>query len=295
MIHTVFSCEPSHYQRWQAELLIFTHRMFRQPGGITKLLASGKDFCLHDMPAHVHPSYRKHPFTGDDYAPYNKPAGIAHWLPRADFPEETVLILDPDCVFTNQVTRTARRGRPAAHKVGILNPPYKKDIADLFKFKPEALEEVAVPILIHRDDLEMVAPRWLAVTETLRASDIVKPDNHRWMIEMWGYVVGAAQVGLKHDSLRLQTYPHESDPDGAPIMHYAWKVEHTTTTTEKRRPWRRKPKTSEHKWVWWKQTYKPWSIVPEPPPDCPACMHRLVKILNACARSKCGEPYPVTA
>jgi len=39
-VHTVFSAEGHLYQRWQADLLAYSHEKVRQPGPLTRLLAS---------------------------------------------------------------------------------------------------------------------------------------------------------------------------------------------------------------------------------------------------------------
>jgi hypothetical protein len=58
-VHTLFSVDGSLYQRWQADLLAYSHRKAGQPGPLTRLLSSdgpptpfaGRTF----QPSHIFP------------------------------------------------------------------------------------------------------------------------------------------------------------------------------------------------------------------------------------------------
>lgn len=63
--------------------------------------------------------------------------------------------------------------------------------------RPELVQGVGVPLLIHRDDLVAVAPLWLKRTEQIRA-DTISRALVGWTAEMRGYAFAAAELGLLH-------------------------------------------------------------------------------------------------
>jgi hypothetical protein len=96
--HTVFSIENKPYHRWQAELLRYSHERAGQPGRLT-CLVSGPDEGVEPIEGAFHaPSWSWHPVTGDYYTPRNKPVALATWLADSPPQEESILIIDPDCV-----------------------------------------------------------------------------------------------------------------------------------------------------------------------------------------------------
>jgi peptidyl serine alpha-galactosyltransferase len=260
-IHTVFSVGGSLYQRWQADLLAYSHRKVRQPGPLTRLLSSyeqpspfaGRTFCTAP--------FSPHPVSGDDYTPYNKPRGMLAWLQEAPPEEEAVLILDPDCIFLEPLTGSVRRGRPLAHPIDFLNPAQHAQLVERHCSTPELVDGVGVPILIHRDDLAALAPLWLKKTEEIR-DDPVGRNLVGWVAEMWGYTTAAAELGLRHTKRELQRVQTEDRAD-LPIVHYAY----SSSDAEKR-------------WTWDKRTYKPWERVPDPPDEIPQASRVLVELLN---------------
>ncbi len=79
-IQTVFSADGSLYQRWQADLLAYSHRKVHQPGPLTRLLSSYEEASpFSGRPFQISP-YSPHPLSGDDCAAYNKPAALKAWL-----------------------------------------------------------------------------------------------------------------------------------------------------------------------------------------------------------------------
>src|SRR3712207_457292 len=75
-VHTVFSSDGRLYQRWQADLLAYSHRKVHQPGPLTRLLSSYEQAPPFSSGTFQISPYSPHPLTGDDYAAYNKPKAI---------------------------------------------------------------------------------------------------------------------------------------------------------------------------------------------------------------------------
>src|SRR5215469_5650674 len=98
-IHTVFSVDGSLYQRWQADLLAYSHRKVNQPGPLTRLYSAwGEPPAFAGQTFQTMP-YCPHPMSKDDYLPYNRIMALLTWLKQSPPSEETLLLLDPDCIF----------------------------------------------------------------------------------------------------------------------------------------------------------------------------------------------------
>ena len=82
-VHTVFSAECNPTFDWHAIALFYSHRVSGQPGNITRLLACSdaqlRTYRGLDIgPTFVHQNYRH--VEGMNYAAFNKPASVTHWL-----------------------------------------------------------------------------------------------------------------------------------------------------------------------------------------------------------------------
>lgn len=273
-IHTVFSVDGSRYHRWQSELLAHSHHKSGQSGSLTRLWSAWE--CpteFHGQTAWAKP-YSPHPITGDVYAAYNKPAAIQQWLGDMCPPEEGVLVVDPDCVFVAPVTARAERGRPKAQPYSYMDPDARpgRDLVRRHCRRPSWVQGVGIPYVIHRDDLTVLAPLWLAKTEAIR-SDRRSRGLAGWTAEMWGYVIAAAELGLVHEPRELQVVPTQDRTD-EPIIHYC------EESVDRSGGWR-----------WGKWTYRAWEPVPTPPDDAPQASALLLKLLNerAAACQYCME------
>ena len=282
-MHTVFSIGNNKYQRWQARLLAYSHRRARQPGRLT-CLVSGLDNPEPVINADFFTAnYFPHPVTGDRYAAYNKPAALMAWLQEAPPEEETILLVDPDCIFLDVLEGRAERGRPAAQPIFYMNlrerpasapPPAGREpilerdwslvdtLLTTYCERPERVQGVGIPTLIHRDDLAALAPLWLAKTEMIRA-DLTLRDDIGWIAEMWAYCMAAADLGLEHDERNLACFVTE-ERDDLPLIHYCFDLG-----------------DGDGGWTWGKRSYEPWTRVPDPPADVPRSGRALIDVLNA--------------
>ena len=274
-IHTVFSVDGSPYQQWQAELLAYSHHKAGQSGSLTRLWsARGRPTDFPGRTVWTKP-YSPHPVTGDHYPAYNKPAAILQWLSDVSPPEEVVLVIDPDCIFVEPVTTRVERGRPAAQPYSYLDPNAHpgKELVSRHCRRPSLVQGVGVPYVIHRDDLGVLAPLWLAKTEAIRG-DRKSRELAGWTAEMWGYALAAAELCLVHELRELQVVPKDQRSD-EPIIHYC-----------------EESVDASGGWRWGKWTYRAWEPVPPPPRETATAVHSLVELLNECAgtRQYCLEP-----
>ncbi len=260
-IHAVFSTDGSRYQSWQAELLAYSHRRVGQPGPLTRLWSAwAAPTTFLGSTVQTEP-YSPHPVTGDDYDPYNKPAALQAWLQETCPLGDTVLLLDPDCVFVAPVTLTAEPGRPVAQPVGYMNPTDNAELVRRHCRRPALVQALGIPTLIHRDDLAVLAPLWLAKTEAIRNDEIAR-ELAGWTAEMWGYACAAAELGLQHQLRELAAFSTE-DRDDLPLVHYCWESV-----------------GASGRWRWYKRGYRPWEPVADPPDDLPRASAALLGLLN---------------
>jgi hypothetical protein len=270
VIHTVFSVDGSLYLRWQSDLLAHSHKKAGQPGPLTRLYsAHGEPTPFDGNTVQTRP-YSPHPVTGDEYLPYNRIGAVAEWLALAPPAEETLLVVDPDCIFLTAFDEEAERGRPAAQYI-----PFMENFVDAHPefvkrhgLRPGAVQAMAVPFLIHRDDLRELMPLYMEKTEEVRADPAsCALIGGGWTAEMWGYAFAAARLGLRHELRYLTRWPYEPWTD-LPFIHYAYSCE-----------------ADDGKWEWYKAMYKPWERV-EHPPGTPQAAVALFSLLNELAAQR---------
>jgi peptidyl serine alpha-galactosyltransferase len=265
-VHTVFSVDSSLYQRWQADLLAYSHRKVGQPGPLTRLLsADGPPTRFAGRTFHTR-SYCPHPATGDHYPPYNRIMALRAWLRRNPPEEEVILLLEPDCVFLAPLlpAEPVNRGQPVSHPVSYMDPLPKTELLQKHCSRPELVDAAGIPtLLIHRDDLMELVPLWIEKTENIRndpkSLEILEGG---WVADMWGYTCAAAEIGVRHKLPALARLQGEDLAD-LPIVHYCYASSST-----------------EHDWHWDKRTYRPWERVPDPPEDVPSVDKALIGLLN---------------
>jgi hypothetical protein len=268
-MHFIFNAEDTTYGYWQGELMAYTYRKVGQAGRLTRLLScddSPTRFAFSYDTVRVH-SYSIHPRSRDRYLAYNKPASIVQWMEAVRPRERTIVVLDPDCLFLRSISVEAKAGRPAGHVYSYMDP--QGGLGSLIfsrhcRRNRNLGQSVGIPLVIHRDDLRAVAPRWLEATREIR-DDAKSHAATGWIAEMFGYTVAAAELGLVHETRRLCVFPGEDSLD-APFMHYC--------------------SPSEHKALgfhWHKVAYKPWEPPPVPPPGSPKAALVLAELLKEAA------------
>ena len=263
MIHTVFSSDDSVYQQCQTDLLVHTYQKVGQSGRLTRLWAGAGEPPAFPGYVFKTPSYAYHPVSGDHYPPYNRLFGLAAWLRETPPPEETILHLEPDFIFTSPIEAEVERGRPIAHPFWHMYVRYAPTVARRHCAHPERIQPVGVPKLIHRDDLIEILPYWQAKTEAIRDDPQCREEAH-WWSDMWGYVCAAAELDYHHT---VQEFGHHTSQDRSyPLIHYCVPVEVLSPA-----------------WQWYKGDYVPWQTVPPPPATAPYAMRVLIRELNELA------------
>jgi hypothetical protein len=230
-VHVIFSCENTAYMRWQAELLHYTYTRSGMRGKLTALVSeTGETLSGFSCETFRASNYRAC-LPNEVYEPLNKPGSISEWAPRGEQPDETVLIVDTDSFFIRPVPDPGplRRGEACADAHEYMRPDlsYVRFVLDRH-CPPQCrafFQPVGIYIVIRRDDLTALAPRWLEKAMNIRSDSAsrAKLPHGGWISEMLGYAIAAAECGIRHRISRFA----QSTGTGAlqcPIIHYCFPV-----------------------------------------------------------------------
>jgi len=241
LIYTLTCTDTSDLIHWQCEFLEYTWSKYNQPGELVRLVASDP---ATPLPVHKHTKVIRtkftniHPETGDEYPPYNRLYSIYEWLLR-EKPHGTVLILDPDMIFRQSVSREVMPGSPRTvhwYDFGFRESDAELTTVDGSKFQP-----VTWPTLIHTDDLIRLIPLWIEFTAKIRQR------TNGWESDMFAFVAASAELGITYtyDNICAWMPWPEDVVAGAPLIHFC-------------QPFYDKDKN----WIWGKYTYIPWERIP---------------------------------
>jgi hypothetical protein len=215
MFHTVVGLERGTWSVWQAQLLAWSFKRAGEPGPLTFIEAGGVDEVDHgDVFETVnyrfagHDDYpREQP--EDQYPPYNRLYGLRDWL-AADGPrEDTLVIVDCDFAWFERFDcPEAMRGSPWAQD--WMRSDFMRWHCDDYP----GCQAFGVPLVMHRDDLALILPRWIERTHAYRDNRKI---NNRWMSEMYGMSAAAQLEGL--------TFSLGDFDDGAIAHYYPYREE----------------------------------------------------------------------
>jgi hypothetical protein len=203
------------------------------------------------MPTHVTPRYDDID-PGDNYAAYNLPGSMLHFMENAKDALATkwIVKLDADMILRKPLTvtqggLTASPGVVAAGFYGYL-AGVDNEMAGMFVEDAETRSRVAKVggwEIFHAPDLARAAPLWFEYTKRVRTDKrvwwpfkgtgdvfITEANPRPWISEMYGYVFGAAVAGLRHNVVHsCQLYagmaPWDDDSFDPFLIHYGIRIE----------------------------------------------------------------------
>lgn len=212
-------------------------------------------------PTFVHRNLRDDPLVDEvGYPSYNKPYSVMAWLeaerplermsPAQRDEDEFILMTDADMIFRTPIDPTAL----GAARGVVISAEYTYLVGTGTGFSERFIAKELVPRLaqvggfhiFHREDLRLIAPKWLDFTKQVRAfaaSDpetffresmapldkedepqrAVRQKQSKWHSEMYGYIFAAAEVGVTHHVRRdVMLYPGYQPwlGLGPNILHY---------------------------------------------------------------------------
>lgn len=269
-MRVIFSCENTAYMRWQAELLQYTYARAGMRLQLTALVSATNEPPGGFSCEAIRVSNYKSRIPNEIYEPLNKPGGICEWITRectarewtarGGPPDESVLIVDPDSVFVRPVPDPGplRRGEACADAHEYMRPelPYNRLVIERHcrqEFRA-LVQPVGIYILIRRDDLAAIAPRWLQKAIDIRSDKACRAmlPHGGWISEMLGYAIAAAECGVRHRISRLAQTTGTGSLH-SPIIHYCFPI------NESGQHWQQEQREPV---LWSKWEYQPWEHPP---------------------------------
>lgn len=250
MIVTVFVSTSSAQDQWRAELLEQSWQQAGQAGELVRLVASpGKEVLpLHGLARVLGTRcWSPHPYTADQFEPYNTTAGLLEWLLRERI-DATLLLLDSDSVLLSALDQQVGPGEAIGHSWPDIpcdgSGPFglSSDYQSLQAFcvnRQLTLPRVQFPLLIHSKDLLRIAARWLELTAIIRSYAKTERGAPADAGKI-AYAIAAAEYRIPHSVRELAAIPRDSEAD-KPVLNYREPVE-----------------TAQGNILWDAQAYRPW-------------------------------------
>ena len=223
--HTLLTATAQVYQQWQCRVMYYHWKKQRaldpagactEMTGLTRLVAHGqatKDGLEAEMPTFFVKEYGQSDYVRfKGYRVINRPYSVVQLLAsdywKREIREDYIYIAETDHVLTQPLPNLAAKGSPMAYIFNYMgpNPAHQSIIKTAW---PEggdngwkSVQSIGPsPVVIHRDDLEAIAKPWEATAVHLKTN--AEADNRLgWVIEMWGYAIAAAKIGLRHQEFK---------------------------------------------------------------------------------------------
>ena len=291
--HTILTAQASLYQEWQTKIFYYHFRKAQrhmgpcgEMTGFTRLLASANgqpDGLMDSMPT-VTVAQLGHDKTRG-FQVINRPWTMDQFLKRPDewnarIKEEYVYIAETDHLIIREIPNRATPKLGVAFFFPYMSPvPAEQSRVVKRYYDGDHLSVQPIgpsPAILHVDMLKKVTPLWYDLSVQLKA-DRDADRAFGWVLEMWGYSLAAARVGLKHyvwQQLQIEpsaTWHQNVTSENPFIYHYTFGVEYTSDgvpiagavgewSLDKRHyfgaypasPLERPPECAEEcAWVWW--------------------------------------------
>ena len=257
--HTVLTATAQVYQQWQCRVMYFQWKKQRRNDpvgtrctemtGFTRLVAHGNgepDGLEGEIP-----SYFVNEYSSQDYQRFhgyrviNRPYSVVQFL-KSDYyknkiAEDYVFIAETDHILTQPLPNKASLGSPMAYIFNYMgpNPAHAKIIEKAWPSGGSTgwkrVQSIGPsPVLLHKKDLERIAKPWEETAVHLK-TDPEADGRLGWVIEMWGYAIAAAKIGLIHQEFKdFQVEPGALSttqqlrgfPERYWIFHYTYQFEY---------------------------------------------------------------------
>ncbi len=273
--HVVMTAARGVYQEWQSRIAYYHYKKQKDLnpcsdlGGFTRLLNSPgaqPDGLMDEIPTMLVQQLQgggRCDRCDHGFVVMNRPYGLLQLVESAAFqervPEAYMLLLEPDHLMLrplpNEATPTTPVGFGFYYMTYRYDPKKLKPVVARWH-APDAVDPVGPsPLLISKAQFSrLVRPWWELCLELKR--DRQADAAFGWVLEMWGYALASARLGVKHKVLsKLQAEPGGAgiaSLDGYSIFHYTFDLE-----------------VGRGGWKWSKRTYMgyyPSRPFPKPPP-----------------------------
>jgi hypothetical protein len=287
--HVVVTTNANVYQAWQVRVMYYWYQEQRkkqdpttgQMGGFTRVLHDDADALVNEIPTCV--VNRLENEMG--FVVLSRPNAFVEFFQKCpEIEEDYVLMAEPDHLYLRPLENLMTGNTPAAFPFFYIDP--KKYPRLIRRFAGEHMSDAAIeamdpvgssPVFLHKDDLRRVAPVWRDVTLKIK-KDPEADKEWGWVLEMYGYTIASAIVGLRHD-LRPQLQaqpPWDKSIGDFFILHFTYGNDYDLNgafTPGKIGAWRFDKRT-------WMQGIPPKNL-PLPPSGCDnELVKRLVEMVN---------------
>jgi hypothetical protein len=209
---------------------------------ITRLLASSNgrpDGLMALMPTHVTAQLGQDKTRG--FQVINRPWSVLEFLKSDMYKqrvlEDYVLILEGDHIILKPIPNLATADTPVGFFFPYMSPDQVPDhpriVAKWYKGPREHVQPTGPsPAIMHKAVLETLTKDWFELSVELKR-DRETDKCFGWVLEMWGYTIACARLGIKHKLLQqLQIEPaatwHQNVSAEDPyIYHYTFAHEYT--------------------------------------------------------------------
>ena len=222
--HVLLTASTGPYQLWQTRIFYYHYVRLRatlgpctEMGGFTRLLTKPKsaplDSLMSVMRTVVVDELTEAETHG--FVVLNRPHSVLVALNRGDldFPEKYLFIAETDHLLMKYLPNLATEELAVAYPFHYMNPKRDSKTKSLVRrfagsdLVAEKVQQVGPsPILIHIDALKRLVKPWYDLSFALKV-DPAADAEFGWMLEMWGYSIGAAVGGVAHklmDTLQLE-------------------------------------------------------------------------------------------
>jgi hypothetical protein len=214
--HVLLTASTGPYQLWQTRIFYYHYVRLRatlgpctEMGGFTRLLTKPKsaplDSLMSVMRTVVVDELTEAETHG--FVVLNRPHSVLVALNRGDldFPEKYLFIAETDHLLMKYLPNLATEELAVAYPFHYMNPKRDSKTKSLVRrfagsdLVAEKVQQVGPsPILIHIDALKRLVKPWYDLSFALKV-DPAADAEFGWMLEMWGYSIGAA-VAASHTS-----------------------------------------------------------------------------------------------
>jgi len=219
--HVLLTATSQVYQKWQCRVMYFHWKKQRandpagrctEMTGFSRLVATpggrpdGLEGEIPSIFVREYDGAQLSRFQG--YRVINRPYSVVQLLEKADvwrsIAEEYIYIAETDHILMHPIPNSAKRGSPMAYVFNYMGP--NPGYADIIRTAwPEGgaagyrqVQSIGPsPVIIHRKDLEAIAKPWEETAVALKTNERANAALG-WVIEMWGYSIAAAKIGLRH-------------------------------------------------------------------------------------------------
>eukprot|EP00854_Cymbomonas_tetramitiformis_P028544 gene28544-35401_t len=204
------------YMLWQSEIMYYHFKKQQKSNpctemaNFTRLVANTggiPDALADKMPSIFYPAIAEREIftTYKGYAVVNRPYSVVQFVKDSfafnNIKEDYIFFVETDHVFLRDIPNLATPSTPAAFPFGYMVPNKAFDKI-IKRYWPEGswnmTEQVGPsPLIIHKDQVVKVAQPWFDFSHKLK-TDLEADRVFGWVLEMWGYALGAASVGIRH-------------------------------------------------------------------------------------------------